>query len=58
MLNCARETLNNTHFKCQLAHKKGLFSHLIQLVEVGRHEADQLTGADLIQDSAGQLQRL
>lgn len=34
------------------------FSHLIQLVEVGRHQTDQLTSADLIQDSAGQLQGL
>jgi len=32
--------------------------HLIQLVEMRRHQTDQLTGADLIQDSAGQLQGL
>lgn len=30
-------------------------SHLIQLVEVGRHQTDQLISADLIQDSTGQL---
>lgn len=28
-------------------------SHLVQLVEVGRHQADQLTRADLVQDPAG-----
>lgn len=33
-------------------------SHLVQLVEVSRHQTDQLTGADLIQDPAGQLQCL
>lgn len=38
--------------------KKFRFSHLIQLVEVGGHQTDQLTGADFIQDSAGQFQGL
>lgn len=33
-------------------------SHLIQLVEVGRHQTDQLISADLIQDSTGQFQSL
>lgn len=31
------------------------FSHLIQLVEVCRHQTDQLISADLVQDSTGQL---
>lgn len=31
------------------------FSHLIQLVEVCRHQTDQLISADLIQDSTRQL---
>lgn len=39
-------------------NKKLGIPHLIQLVEVGRHQTNQLTGADLIQDSAGQLQGL
>lgn len=33
-------------------------SHLVQLVQVGGHQTDQLTGADLIQDPTGQLQGL
>lgn len=37
---------------------RDMSADLIQLVEVSRHQTDQLTGADLIQDSAGQLQGL
>lgn len=33
-------------------------SHLIQLVEVGRQQTDQLVSADLIQDPTGQFQSL
>lgn len=38
--------------------EEGLDSHLVQLVEVGRHQTDQLTCGDLIQDFAGELQGL
>lgn len=51
----------NCHGNWFACHHEFIFffpPHLVQLVEVGRHQADQLTGADLIQDSAGQLQCL
>lgn len=35
-----------------------MLSHLIQFVEMSRHQTDQLTRADFIQDSARQFQCL